>query len=194
MFIPVRSAGGGLHGKTISPSRVRGGKAAVAGRPPYHGRARTPCAPQHDKQPERKQKMIVKFITMKGVSGVDGPEHRGDPAPLWDGITPSTASPALHSAAFGGLLSARPRILWDSIPADGGVPPQLWNKTARKTRAKANKIKVSAGQLRSYGMVVTKGCDCRSWIVAGGIVFALVLMAVTDCIARRFLMPKTTAN
>ena len=143
-----------LHGKTISPSRVRGGKAAVAGRPPYHGRARTPCAPQHDKQPERKQKMIVKFITMKGVSGVDGPEHRGDPAPLWDGITPSTATPALHSAAFGGLLSARPRILWDSIPADGGVPPQLWNKTARKTRAKANEIRASAGQLRSYGMVV----------------------------------------
>jgi hypothetical protein len=44
--------------------------------------------------------------------------------------------------------------LWDSIFANGGVPPQLWNKTARKTRAKANKIKVSAGQLRSYGMVV----------------------------------------
>ena len=70
IYIPARSAGGGLHGKTISPSRVRGGKAAVAGRPPYHGRARTPCAPQHDKQPERKQKMIVKFITMKGVSGI----------------------------------------------------------------------------------------------------------------------------
>ena len=50
---------GSLHGKTISPSRVRGGKAAVAG-----------CAPQHDKQPERKQKMVVKFITMKGVSGI----------------------------------------------------------------------------------------------------------------------------
>ena len=81
------------------------------------------------------------------------------PAPLWDGITPSTATPALHSAAFGGLLSARPRILWDSIPADGGVPPQLWNKTARKTRAKANEIRASAGQLRSYGMVVFAFCN-----------------------------------
>ena len=34
------------------------------------------------------------------------------------------------------------------------VPPQLWNKTVRKTRAKANEIRAPAGQLRSYGMVV----------------------------------------
>jgi len=40
----------------------------------------------------------------------------------------------------------------------------------------------------------SKCCDCRGWIVAGGIVFALVLMAVTYGIARRFLIPKTTAN
>ena len=99
----------------------------------------------------------------RALGGVDGPGHRGNPAPLWDGITPSTATPALHSAAFGGLLSARPRILWDSIPADGGVPPQLWNKTARKTRAKANEIRASAGQLRSYGMVVGHLLDFASF-------------------------------
>ena len=92
------------------------------------------------------------------LCGVDGPGHRGDPAPLWDGITPSTTSSALHSAAFGGLLSARPRILWDSIPANGGVPPQLWNKTLRKSRAKANEIRASASQLRPYGMVVDGNC------------------------------------
>ena len=90
----------------------------------------------------------------RALGGVDGPGHRGNPAPLWDGITPSTATPALHSAAFGGLLSARPRILWDSIPADGGVPPQLWNKTTRKTTAKANEIRASVRQLRLYGMIV----------------------------------------
>lgn len=40
----------------------------------------------------------------------------------------------------------------------------------------------------------SKGCNCRGWIVAGGIVFALVLMVVTYGIARRFLTPKTTAS
>ena len=42
---------------------------------------------------------------------VDGPGHRGDTAPLWDGITPASTATALHSAVFGGLLSRRPQTL-----------------------------------------------------------------------------------
>lgn len=75
-------------------------------------------------------------------------------------ITPLTATPALHSTEFGGILSARPRILWDSISANGGVPPQLWNKTSRKTRAKANEIRAFASQLRPYGMIVSRFGIC----------------------------------
>lgn len=41
------------------------------------------------------------------LGGVDGPGHCGDPAPLWDGITPAPTTTALHSTAFGGLLDAR---------------------------------------------------------------------------------------
>lgn len=38
---------------------------------------------------------------------VDGSRHRGNPAPLWDGITPASTATSLHPAVFGGLLSAR---------------------------------------------------------------------------------------
>lgn len=43
-------------------------------------------------------------------------ENRGDASALWDGIAPAQAAAALHPAAPGGLLSARARIPWDSIP------------------------------------------------------------------------------
>ena len=70
------------------------------------------------------------------------------------GRTARPGSSALHSAVFGGLLSRRPQTLRDSIFANGGVPPQLWNKTTRKTTAKANEIRASVRQLRLYGMIV----------------------------------------
>ena len=85
---------------------------------------------------------------------VDGSGHRGNPAPLWDGITPASTATSLRPAVFGGLLSRRSQNLWDSIFANGGVPPRLWNKTTRKTTAKANEIRASVRQLRLYGMIV----------------------------------------
>lgn len=46
------------------------------------------------------------------------------------------------------------RDVSDETTLDLVVPPQLWNKTARKTTAKANEIRASGRQLRLYGMVV----------------------------------------
>ena len=43
----------------------------------------------------------------RALCGMDGPRHRGDPSPLWDGITPAPTETALHPAVFGGLLTAR---------------------------------------------------------------------------------------
>ena len=104
--------------------------------------------------PLRMEQGVLAARRHRALCGVDGSGHRGDPAPLWDGITPAPTATSLHSAVSGGLLSAQPRILWDSIPANIGGPPQLWNKTSRKSRAKANEIRASARQLRTYGMVV----------------------------------------
>lgn len=38
------------------------------------------------------------------------------------------------------------------------------------------------------------GCDCRGWIVAGGVAFAIVLMVVTYFVAKIFLIPKTNGD
>lgn len=38
------------------------------------------------------------------------------------------------------------------------------------------------------------GCDCRGWIVAGGVAFAIVLMVVTYFVAKIFLILKTNGD